>query len=47
MDIIFFLLVLLIIGVTLDVLSLKWGVDSRDTLNSSEWSRRKERELSL
>lgn len=34
------LIILLIAFVVFDIIALKWGVDSTDDINSSEWERR-------
>jgi len=38
--------ILLVIAIALDVLALKWGSDSRESMNSSEWEHRQEWETS-
>ena len=36
------LIFIIILFVLLDVIALRWGADSRDTINSLEWKRYKE-----
>jgi hypothetical protein len=35
-----FLLVLFLLIVLLDIAALRWGYDSRDSINGAEWKRR-------
>ena len=38
-----FLITLLVLAVALDMAASLWGFDSRDTIDSPEWKRRKHR----
>jgi len=38
-----FLITLLVLTVALDIVASRWGFDSRDTIDSPEWERRKHR----
>jgi hypothetical protein len=34
------LFIIVFIAIVLDIAALRWGFDSRDTVNSAEWGRR-------
>ncbi len=36
----FFLIVLLVLVIAFEIAAMRWGYDSRDTLESKEWERR-------
>jgi hypothetical protein len=40
------LIVAFVLFVLLDVAAIRWGYDSRDGIDSAEWARRKEWQLS-
>ena len=42
MDALFFLVVLLVALIALDLAALRWGFDSSDGVNSPEWERRQD-----
>ena len=37
-----FIAIMLFLLLLLDIIALRWGADSRDTINSSEWQRHQE-----
>lgn len=40
MDALITLLITMVVFVVFDIVALRWGVDSRDSLDSKEWKRR-------
>ena len=36
------LILVIVVFILLDVAAMRWGYDSRDTINSTEWARREE-----